>query len=150
MRRPDDTAFERVHLLDQDRAEKMHDRGIKGAGAAAARRVASQYGLDVLGCIELPPGIEIDLLPRRVGHDRMVRDPVIEVVFVEIGVHRHALGVQNLVILRERREEEELDQVERHLPLDDLDIAGDLLRRVVRKAEDVAGICDHADVLPGL
>src|SRR6478736_886486 len=28
--------------------------------------------------------------------------------------------------------------------------AGDLLRRVVRKAEDVAGICDHADVLPGL
>jgi len=80
----------------------------------------------------------------------MVRDPVIEVVFVEIGVHRHALGVQNLVILRERREEEELDQVERHLPLDDLDIAGDLLRRVVRKAEDVAGIGDHADVLPGL
>jgi hypothetical protein len=63
----------------------------------------------------------------------MVRDPVIEVVFVEIGVHPHALGVQNLVILRarERREEEELDQVERHLPLDDLDIAGDLLRRVV-------------------
>ena len=68
----------------------------------------------------------------------MVRDPVIEVVFVEIGIHPHALGVQNLVILRarQRREEEEFDQVERHLPLDDLDIAGDLLRRVVRKAED--------------
>jgi hypothetical protein len=65
----------------------MHDRRIESAGASAARRVAPEHGLDMLGRVELPPGIEIDLLPRLVGHDRMVGDTVVEVVFVEIGIH---------------------------------------------------------------
>src|SRR6185312_786659 len=42
-----------------------------------------------------------------------------------------------------------LEDVERQLLLDDLDVLGDALRRVVREAEDVARIADDAGVLPG-
>ena len=67
---------------------------------------------------------------------------VLDVVFVEVGVHRDALLPEHLMILRagQRRQAEELEDVERQLLLDDRDVAPDRLRRVGRKAEDVAGI----------
>ena len=50
---------------------------------------------------------------------------------------------------RQRREEEELEHVERHFLLDDLDVAPRRFRRVVGEAEDVAGIGPDTDRLPG-
>ena len=53
---------------------------------------------------------------------------------------------QHLVVLGagQRRQAEELEDVERQLLLDDLDVVADRLRRVGREAEDVAGIGDDA------
>ena len=50
---------------------------------------------------------------------------------------------------RQRRQAEELEQVERQFALDDLDVPHDALGRVGGKAEDVAGIGEAADLLPG-
>ena len=44
----------------------------------------------------------------------------------------------------QRRQEEELEDVERQLPLDDLDVAQDRFARVAGEAEDVAGPGDGA------
>ena len=75
---------------------------------------------------------------------------VVEVVLVQVGVHPDPLLEELLVVLGagQRREEEELQEVDRQLLLDHLDVAADALRRVVREAEDVARIGDDADVLP--
>ena len=57
---------------------------------------------------------------------------------------------QHLVVLRarQRRQEEELQDVERQLALDDLDVAQDRFLGVGGKAEDIAGIGDGAVVAP--
>ena len=62
------------------------------------------------------------------------------------------LHEQLLVVLRarQRRQEEELQDVDRQLLLDDLDVARDRLRRVGREAEDIAGLGHDLGLLPGL
>ena len=82
----------------------------------------------------------------------MMRDAVIEVVLVHVGVHPDAFLPKHLVILRarQRRKEEELQNIERQLPLDDLDIAHDRFLGVAGKAENIAGISDGAVVAPFL
>ena len=59
---------------------------------------------------------------------------------------------QDLVVLRarQRRQEEELEDVDRQLALDDLDVAQDRLLGVVGKAQNVAGIGDGAVLAPFL
>ena len=84
-------------------------------------------------------------------HLRVRGGDVIEVVAVEVLVHRHAGLEQLLVVLgaRQRREIEKFEQIDRQLLLDHLDIVGDQLLGVVRKAQDVAGISDDVGLLPG-
>src|SRR6516164_9679064 len=50
---------------------------------------------------------------------------------------------------RQRGEQEELQQIDRQFPLDDVDVAQNRFDCVVRKAKNVAGISDHACCLPG-
>ena len=45
----------------------------------------------------------------------------------------------------QRRQDEELEEVDRQLALDDADVALDRLRRVAREAEDVAGVRERPD-----
>ena len=49
---------------------------------------------------------------------------------------------------RQRRQEEELEDVDRQLALDDLDVAEDRFLGVAGKAEDVAGEGEHAALVP--
>ena len=60
---------------------------------------------------------------------------MVEIVFVEIGIHPDPFLEQGLVVLGagQRREEEELENVERQLALDDLDVAQDRFLRVAGK-----------------
>ena len=92
--------------------------------------------------IEGLPRRAVSLLPFGVGHFRVMRHAVIEVVFVDVGVHPDPFLQQTLMILgaRKRRQKEELENVERQFALDDLDVAQDRFLRVGRKAEDVAGV----------
>jgi len=55
----------------------------------------------------------------------MMNHPMIEVVLVEIGIHPGALLPKGPMILGagQRREHEELKNIERQFPLDDLDVA---------------------------
>ena len=71
-------------------------------------------------------------------------DPVVEVVFVEVGVHPNPFLAKNLVILRSRqwREQKKFQNVERQLPLDDLDVAQNRFLGVAGKTEDVARVGD--------
>ena len=56
------------------------------------------------------PGDPIGLLPFVIPHLRMMRDPMVEVAFVQIGIHPHALLLQHLVVFGagQRSEEKEL------------------------------------------
>jgi hypothetical protein len=67
------------------------------------------------------PSRTIGAIPIFIRHDRMMRHPVIEVVFVEVGVHPGALLPQDLVVLGagQRRKHEELEDIERQLSLPD-------------------------------
>ena len=60
------------------------------------------------------------------------------------------LASKNLVVLRtrQRRQEEELQNIDRQFALDDLDVALDRFLGVGREAENVAGIGDGAVLAP--
>ena len=75
---------------------------------------------------------------------------MVEVVFVEIGIHPRALRPEHLVILgtRQRGQEEKFENIERQFALDDLDIAENRFLGVAREADDVAGIGDGAVIAP--
>src|SRR5215470_3460089 len=66
---------------------------------------------------------------------------VLNVVLVEVLLHRDALFPENLMILRTRqwRQAEELDDIKGQFLLNDRDVAADGFRRVRREAEDVSG-----------
>ena len=76
----------------------------------------------------------------------------LEVVGVQVGVHPDVSLEQLLVILgpRQRRQQRELEQVDRQLLLHDLDIAANARGGVAGQAEDIAGIGDGARPFPGL
>ena len=94
----------------------------------------------------------VGLLPFRRAHLRMRDGDVLEVVFVEVGVHPDALVEERLVVLRagQRRQHGEFEHIDRQLALDDLHVALDGGRRVAGQAHDEAGIGDDAGFLPGL
>jgi len=100
--------------------------------------------------VEALPCLTIGTVPVRVGHDRMTRHPVVEVVFVEVGVHPGALLPQDLMVLGtgQRRQHEQLEHVERQFPLDDIDIAENGLLCVAGKSDDVAGTGDGSVPMP--
>ena len=77
---------------------------------------------------------------------------MIEVVLVHVGVHPDPLLREDLVVLRPRqwREEEELQDIERQLALDDLDVPQDRFLGVVGKSKNIAGVGDGAVVAPFL
>ena len=77
---------------------------------------------------------------------------MVEVIFVHVGVHPDALLPEHLVVLRarQRREEKQLEDVERQLSLDDLNVPQDRLFAVTREADDVTGTGDGAMVAPFL
>jgi hypothetical protein len=75
---------------------------------------------------------------------------VVEVVFIQVLIHRDPRFVETLVILRagKRRQVKKLEHIDRQLAFDDLDIIDDRLGRVPRKAENVTAIGDDAGVFP--
>src|SRR5262249_33269317 len=81
---------------------------------------------------------------------RMRGARVLEVVLVHVGVHRYPGGPQLLMILRsrQRRQEEEFQQIERQFALDDLDIADDTFQRIIGKTEDIYRVGETANLLP--
>ena len=103
--------------------------------------MAACHRLNVLGRVIGFPGVAIGLLKLRVGHLRMMHAAMMDVVLVEVGFHPYAPLPQGLVILRagQRRQDEQLEDVERQLLLDDLHVAQDRGARVAREAQDVAG-----------
>ena len=107
--------------------------------------------LDVIERIEAVPDLGVDLVPFLVRHLLVMRDAVVQVVFVEVRIHPLAGAVHALVVLaaRQRRQVGEIDQVDRQLALHHLDVAQDRFPRVVREADDVAGGDDDRVLLPG-
>src|SRR6516225_1748157 len=81
----------------------------------------------------------------------MRRADMLQIVFVEIAIQRDAGSPQGLVVLRarQRREAEELQDVEGQLLLDDRDVAPDRLGRVAGKSKDITGEREDAVRLPG-
>ena len=131
-----------------------HGHEVRGFGRIAAgyRAVPARHRLDVLGRVVGLPRLAIDLLELRVAHLRMMHAAVMHVVLVEVGVHPDALLPQGLVILRagQRREHEQLEDIERQLLLDDFHVAQDRFARVAREAQDVAGPGRGTAVVPRL
>src|SRR5262245_63792234 len=78
----------------------------------------------------------------------MMRDAVVEVIFVHVRIHPAAVLQKHLVVFRtgQRREEEELEDIERQFALDDLDVAKDRLFGVRGKAKNIAGKGDGAEL----
>ena len=137
--------------LEHDLEHGHEARGL-GRVAAGDRTVAARHRLDVLGRVVGLPRLAIDLLELRVAHLRMMHAAMMHVVLVEVGIHPDALLPQGLVVFRarQRREHEQLEDVERQLLLDDLHVAQDRFARVAREAQDVAGPGRGTAVVPGL
>ena len=76
---------------------------------------------------------------------------MLDIVFVEIGIHGDPLAPQHLVVFGagQRREDEPLDDVERQFALDDLDVPPDRFRRIGGEPENVSRIGENALRLPG-
>ena len=118
----------------------------------AAHHHAAHQGRDVIVRVIEVPGPVVDALPLLLRHDRVTGADVLQIVNVHVRVHGDASCVEVLVVLRARqwRQAEELQDVDRQLLLDDLDVVGDLLRRVVGETQDVTGVRDDLIVAPFL
>jgi len=81
----------------------------------------------------------------------MAGGDVLEVVFVHVGVHPHPVLVECLVVgrARQRCQNKEFEQIDRQFLLHGADIVRNLLRRVPREAQNVAGIGDDPLGAPG-
>jgi hypothetical protein len=146
--------LEPMDALDADRALEpghvQHRRSdIDAKSALAGRCGPAQDRLHVLPGIIALPGEPVDLVPLLRRHAGMARDPVVEVVFVDVRIHRNSGPVQALVILgsRKRRQVKKLQQLDRELALDHLDVVQDRFGGVVREAQDVAHKGQDAHVL---
>ena len=75
-----------------------------------------------------------------------------EVVIVQVARHFHPRQMQLLVIggTRQRRQDEEFEQIDRELALDDADVTLDRGRCIARKAQDVPRVCQRAHAMPCL
>src|SRR6202453_2744023 len=146
-------AFEGVDALVVDhQLEPEHGAQDLFRATVLDRRCPLEDGANMVKRVKRAPRGSVGVLPFLVAHFRMMRDAVVEVVFVDVGVHPDPLGEHLLVILRPRqwREEEELENIKRQFALDDLDVAQDRLFRVGWEAEDVAGESDGAVRAPFL
>src|SRR5262249_7883828 len=110
---------------------------------------AASFGLDgashaglvmFVGVIWRPP-VCLVLHPRLLWHSwlssaYLLQTGVLHIVVVHIGVHRHPLRMQGLVILRarKRREAQELHDIDGQFFFNDLDVPGDCFWRVGREA----------------
>src|ERR1019366_1173272 len=87
------------------------------------------------------PGGAIGLVPFLVCHFGVMRHPVVEIVFVDIGVHPPPLLGLDLVIFGawQGRQEKEFENIERQFALYDFDIPDDRFLGVAGEAQYVAG-----------
>ncbi|SAL07553.1 hypothetical protein AWB78_08629 [Caballeronia calidae] len=101
---------------------------------------------DVLVRVKRAPGAPIRFFPFSVRHFRVVRDPVVGVVFVDVRVHPFSVPYHRLMILgaRKRGEHEEFENVDWQFTLDDLDVAQDRFFRVCRESDDIASVGNRA------
>ena len=144
-------ALEGVHTFEGDHQVKPQDRRERRGGPAQpVGGDPAEDGADVIGRVIGLPGVAVGVFPFRIRHLRMATDAMIEIVFVEIGIHPRALLQQHLVILGagQRREEEEFENIDRQFPLDDLDVAQDRFLGVAGEAQNVAGVGDGAVLAP--
>src|SRR3984957_8742269 len=123
-------AFERMHTLMVDHQfEPEHGAEDLLRPPVLDRRGALENRADMVERIKRVPRSAIRVLPLLIAHFWMMRDAMVEVVFVDVGVHPDALSEHLLVVFRsrQRREEEELENVEGQFALDDVDVAQDRL-----------------------
>ena len=134
---------------DLEHGHELRDLGRVAAGDGA---VAARHRLDVLGRVVGLPGFLVDLVELRIAHLRVMHAAMMDVVLVEVRIHPDALLPQRLVILGagQRRQDEQLEDVERQLLLDDLHVAQDRFARVAGEAQDVARPGRGARRVPGL
>ena len=138
---PERAALERMNAFMVDHQLEPHDRAqdlFRPPVADCGR--ASENRADVIRGVEGVPGGSVGLLPLLVRHFGMVRDPVVEVVLVDVGVHPYPLLQQGLMVLRAGQggEKKELQDIERQLALNDVNVAQDRVFGVGGEAEDVA------------
>ena len=147
----DQAALQRVDAFEFHAAAEPHQEEKHGARIQSHRLGAAQNGHHMVVGVIGVPGQPVDVLPLRFRHQGMAGGDMQQIVFVHVRVHRNPAEQQFLVVFgaRQRRQAEELEDVERQLALDDLDVANDGFRRVGGKAEDIAGIGEAAHLLPG-
>ena len=97
---PKRAAFERMNaFVCAHELEPQKRRQRRLWPAKAAGRGTLQDRPDMLRSVESSPGGAIGILPFRIRHFGMMRDAMIEVVLVHIGVHPDPLLPKNFVVL---------------------------------------------------
>mgnify|MGYP007071089069 CR=1 FL=1 len=139
-----------MNLFNANAAFEPGDKEHRFARTCASCDGAAQDGVNVFVGVIRFPGASVRGFPFGLRHVRVSRNGVIQVVFIQIRIHRDARFVQAFVIFGtgQRRQVKKFEQVNRQLFLDDFDVANDGFGRVIRKAENVAAIRDDADFLP--
>ena len=146
------SALQRMNLVVPEGEEEPEHHDHDFARVHSAGNRAAHHCFHVLRRVKCAPRFPVSLFPFRRRHFRVLNNPMVEVVFVHVRVHPHALLVKRLVVLRtgQRCQEEELKDIDRQFSFDDLDVALDRFLGVVRKAENIAGIGDDTVPFPGL
>ena len=124
-----------MHVFESDRGREIDEHFDETVDRHAGRHRAAQQRLHVLWGVIDRPGLAIDHFPLLPAHVRMSDADMLYVIPVEVRLHRGALFPEVLMILRarQRRQAEELDDIEGQFLLNDRDVAPDGLRRVRRK-----------------
>src|SRR6516165_8587918 len=144
-------ALQRMHVLEPHCGRKIDQHLDKAVDWYASRHGAAQQRLHVLWRVIDGPGFAIDCLPLFPAHARMRGADVLDIVFIEVRVHRDAFLPENLMVLRARQrcQAEELDDIERQLLLNDRDVTPNGRRGVRGETQDIARERDDALRLPG-
>src|SRR5262249_34736559 len=147
---PYEPAFKWVNLLDADAPFKPRDEQHGLAGTGPGDECTSQYRLDVLRSVVGLPRCAVSLFPILFAHSRVSGHGVIEIILVQVRVHRYSGDVEIAMVLgsRQRSEIKEFEKINRQLSLNNSNVMKNRFRGVARKAENVAAIGHYARALP--
>src|SRR5436309_13412543 len=99
MPQPEDAGLKRVYIFEPHGCCECEQRFYQAAQGAARCRHAAQQGAHMLRRVIERPGFEIDRLPLVPAHFGMRGTDMLDVVPVEVRLHRDALLPEDLMIL---------------------------------------------------
>src|ERR1035437_10670063 len=124
-----------MNVLDVHTTIEPGNKEHRLARTGSSRNRPSKDGLDMLVRVIGLPRPSISFTPLLTRHHRMFRNVVIEIVLIEVLIHRDASFMELFMVFRsgQRRQIKEFEKIDRQFLFDDLDIMDYRFRRIAWK-----------------